>query len=419
VNPGCDPALSSPTNCVASTSYSGSDVTSFHMQSVCNEEQSPFWNESHIDWDLNDPIGVSPAALNGFVQTAANDARQVSPPLNDIDGLRSMGYFDSGDLNYYYFMASSFATSDRWFSPTMSRTELNRMYLLAATSAGHVYPLAPPYGPLTNTTIFQELQNAGITWKIYVNPEGTNCSATDSACLIGFSYINMFTYEQTILNTPSLLQNIVPISQFTTDVQNGTLPQVALIEPASNAGLDEHPNDQDTSSPSSVQAGANYASGLINALMASPSWKDSAMMFTYDEAGGYYDHVSPQSATPPENPNSPTYLPIDLQPTDICDAPGQLGTGTCNFAHTGYRLPMIVISPFAKKNYVSHTVYDFTAILGLIEARFDVPALTNRDAAQASMAADFFDFVNVPWATPPSPPAQITTGQCTLAAPTQ
>jgi phospholipase C len=153
--------------------------------------------------------------------------------------------------------------------------------------------------------------------------------------------------------------------------------------------------------------------------MGIPSWKDSAMIFTYDEAGGYYDHVSPQAAAPPENPNSPTYLPIDLQPNDICDAPGQLGTGTCNFAHTGYRLPMIVISPFAKKNYVSHTVYDFTAILGLIEARFRVPALTNRDAAQSSMAADFFDFVNVPWATPPSPPAQTTTGQCTLAAPTQ
>ena len=157
-----------------------------------------------------------------------------------------------------------------------------------------MYPLAAPYGPLTNTTIFEELQNAGITWKIYVNPEGTNCAATDSACLAGFSYINMFTYEQTILDTPNLLQNIVPISQFTTDAQNGTLPQVALIEPASVAQLDEHPNDQDTDSPIDIQAGASYAAGLINALMASPSWKDSAMIFTYDEPGGFYDHVSPQ-----------------------------------------------------------------------------------------------------------------------------
>ncbi len=417
---GCDPAFpyippsggmpAQNTSCSPDTSNL---VTSFHMTSMCTEEPSPFWNEAHNDWDLSDPTGLNPPTFNGFVVTAADDARQVTPALNDTNGLRAMGYFDGGDLNYYYFMASNFATSDRWFTPTMSRTQLNRMYLLAATSAGHVYPLAAPYGPLTNTTIFEELQNAGITWKIYVNPEGTNCAATDSACLAGFSYINMFTYEQTILDTPNLLQNIVPISQFTTDAQNGTLPQVALIEPASVAQLDEHPNDQDTESPIDIQAGASYASGLINALMAGPNWKDSAMIFTYDEFGGFYDHVSPQPMPSPDG-----IEPIDLQPMDICDAPGQLGTGTCNFTYTGYRVPLIVISPFAKKNYVSHTVYDYTAILTLIEKRFSVPALTKRDAAQADMSADFFDFVNVPWATPPNPKPQITSGQCSLAAPT-
>jgi phospholipase C len=416
---GCDPAFpyipangstaAQNTSCMPDPSNL---VTSFHMASMCTEEPSPFWNEAHIDWDLNDPTGLSPAVFNGFVVTAANDARQVSPPLNDTNGLRAMGYFDGGDLNYYYFMASNFATSDRWFTPVMSRTQLNRMYMLAATSAGHVYPLAPPYTPLTNPTIFEELQNASITWKIYVNPEGTNCAATDSSCLIGSSYINMFTYEQTILNTPALLQNIVPISQFLTDAQNGTLPQVALIEPASSASLDEHPNDVDTETPSDIQAGASYASGLINALMAGPNWKDSAMIFTYDEFGGLYDHVSPQPMPSPDG-----IQPIDLQPNDICDATGQIGTGTCDFTYTGYRVPLIVISPFARKNFVSHTVRDYTAMLQLIELRFGLGALTKRDAAQPDMT-EFFDFVNVPWATPPSPPAQLTNGQCSLAPPT-
>jgi phospholipase C len=416
---GCDPAFpyipangstaAQNTSCMPDPSNL---VTSFHMASMCTEEPSPFWNEAHIDWDLNDPTGLSPAVFNGFVVTAANDARQVSPPLNDTNGLRAMGYFDGGDLNYYYFMASNFATSDRWFTPVMSRTQLNRMYMLAATSAGHVYPLAPPYTPLTNPTIFEELQNASITWKIYVNPEGTNCAATDSSCLIGSSYINMFTYEQTILNTPALLQNIVPISQFLTDAQNGTLPQVALIEPASSASLDEHPNDVDTETPSDIQAGASYAAGLINALMAGPNWKDSAMIFTYDEFGGLYDHVSPQPMPSPDG-----IQPIDLQPNDICDATGQIGTGTCDFTYTGYRVPLIVISPFAKKNFVSHTVRDYTAMLQLIELRFGLAALTKRDAAQTDMT-EFFDFVNVPWATPPSPPAQLTNGQCSLAPPT-
>src|ERR1022692_4451006 len=95
--------------------------------------------------------------------------------LMDTNGIRAMGYFDASDLNYYYFMASNFATSDRWFSPVMDRTQINRMYLLAATSAGHAHPLAAPETPLTVTTIFEELQNAGITWKIYVDPDGTSC----------------------------------------------------------------------------------------------------------------------------------------------------------------------------------------------------------------------------------------------------
>jgi len=411
--PGCDPTQPPPANCAVDAA---NPISSFHFASVCQENQSPFWNESHNDWDYTDPTGANPAQLNGFVLSAANDARQNSPAFMDANGVRAMGYFDSTDLNYYYFMASNFATSDRWFSPVMSRTELNRMYMMAATSQGYAYPIGSDsndQSPLTATPIFEALQNAGVSWKIYVNPEGTGCTDTDSACLISHSYINMFTYETTILNTPTLLQNIVPVSQFTIDAQNGTLPQFALIEPASDAGLDEHPSDSDEY-PSNVQTGASYAASLINTLMTSPSWSDSALIFTYDEAGGYYDHVSPQPAMAPDQFVSP----IDLQTGDICDAPGQLGTGTCDFEWTGYRVPLIVISPFAKKNYVSHTVYDHTAILKLVETRFGLSNLTQRDLAQADMSKnDFFDFVNKPWATPPTPPAQITTGSCTLTPP--
>jgi phospholipase C len=269
-------------------------------------------------------------------------------------------------------------------------------------------------------TIFEELQNAGITWKIYVNADNTSCANmtgdAQSECLLeGYSYLNQFAYEETILNsagqTPDLLQNIVPVTQFTSDAQNGTLPQVALIEPASAQGLDEHPSDNDAY-PENIQQGAMYAAGLINALMASPSWSDSAMIFTYDEFGGFYDHVPPQTAAVPDQ----YAYPIDLQPTDECDGANQ-SSGVCSFGMTGYRVPLIVISPFSKKNYVSHTVYDATAVLALIEKRFGLAPLTNRDKAQADMSADFFDFTNVPWATPPTPPAQNTNGTCSTAAP--
>ncbi len=139
--------------------------------------------------------------------------------------------------------------------------------------------------------------------------------------------------------------------------------------------------------------------------MTSVSWKDSAFILTYDEFGGLYDHVPPQPAVSPDG-----IAPKDLLPLDICTT----ATGPdCHFTYTGYRLPLIVVSPYAKKHFVSHTVMDTTAILKLIEIRFGVGALTKRDAAQKSMG-EFFNFSNPPWLTPPTPPAQNTNGACYL-----
>jgi phospholipase C len=137
------------------------------------------------------------------------------------------------------------------------------------------------------------------------------------------------------------------------------------------------------------------------------------VVLTYDEFGGFYDHVSPQPAVPPgDGTNYPTDLitsPPDICLNDTTDA-------ICGFYYTGYRLPLIVISPFTKANYVSHTVMDYTAILKLIETRFNLPSLTARDAAQPDMT-EFFDFAKVPWATPPqNVPTQPTNMQCVLEA---
>lgn len=409
--PGCDPAKPFPAF-IYCNADPANPVTSYHSASVCQEELSPFWNESHHDYNYADPEGNSPGLLNGFVISGADDARQYNNPgpSNDVNGLRTMGYFDWTDLNYYYFMASNFATSDRWFSPAMDRTQINRMYLLAGTSAGHVYPLHGSDRQLTVPTIFEKLQDAGISWKIYIDPDHSTCAGNPTgSCLESISYMNQFVYGTQIKNSPTLSQNIVPISQYTTDLQNGTLPQVALIEPPSSAGLDEHPTDVNSQGGVNVQHGAVFASGIINGLMNSSSWKDSLLIFSYDEFGGFYDHVPPQPMPSPDG-----IPPSGLQPGDACDST----TGPlCDFTWTGYRVPLIVISPYTKKNFVSHTVRDYTAILKLIENRFGLTALTNRDAAQADMS-EFFDFVNEPWATPPSPPAQVTTGTCSLAAPT-
>ncbi|HVG91630.1 MAG TPA: alkaline phosphatase family protein [Alphaproteobacteria bacterium] len=133
-------------------------------------------------------------------------------------------------------------------------------------------------------------------------------------------------------------------------------------------------------------------------------------MLTWDEGGGLYDHVSPQPMPSPDG-----IAPKDLRANDIClNTDGSINSSpTCNFMYTGYRLPLVVISPFTKKNYVSHTVADYTAILKLIETRFNLHSLTARDAAQMDMT-EFFDFNAAPWKTPSTPPDQITTGACYL-----
>ncbi|HUD65031.1 MAG TPA: alkaline phosphatase family protein [Candidatus Sulfotelmatobacter sp.] len=402
-NPGCDAAYPPPNDCVVDSK--SPKVASYHLITQCIENPSPSWNEGHVEWNLSNPVSATPS-LNGYVYTGAHDARLNNPPFHDIDGIRSMGYYDDTDLNYYYLMASEFATSDRWFAPVMTRTSSNRDYLIAATSQGYVYPIGTDSADqslLTAATIFQELQNAGITWKIYVNPENTPCASNPTPqCLLKLSYVQNFQWGQTIpANYP---QHLVPISQFFTDLKNGTLPQVAQIEPASSAGLDEHGSDSDQY-PINIQLGARYVSSLIDALMTSASWKNSAFILTFDEVGGLYDHVAAQPAVSPDG-----IKPRDLLSGDICTRT----TGpNCDFTYTGYRLPLIVVSPYARKHYVNHNVADFTAILKLIETRFNLPALTKRDAAQINMT-QFFNFNFPPWMTPPTPPVQTTSGSCYL-----
>lgn len=393
-NPGCDPNYSG-----CKIDADSPQIQSYKFITECIENPGDEWSASLRDRNRADPLSAD-ATLDGFVWDSAIYARTVG--FYDTDGIRSMGYYDSSDVNYYYFMATAFATSDRWFSPVMTRTPVNRNYLDGATSQGHVHTLKRTDRPLSSPPIFEALQDAGITWKIYVNP-GNVCTGPpyDPACLLTLSSVQTFAWGQTI--PTKYPNNIVPISQYFTDLQNGTLPQVGEIEEASDVGLDEHPSDYDDS-PTNIQSGAKYVSSLINGLMTSSSWQDSVFILTYDEFGGVYDHVPPQPAVSPDG-----IKPLDLRPTDVCYPP-QTGP-VCDFVFTGYRMPLIVVSPFTKQNYVSHTVADTTAILKFIETRYGLQPLNHRDAAQMDMT-EFFDFDDPPWITPPTPPAQATNGPC-------
>jgi phospholipase C len=192
------------------------------------------------------------------------------------------------------------------------------------------------------------------------------------------------------------------VTDYFTDVAKGTLPSVAFIETGAFSGRDEHPSGKNLSlnppvqSIINIQAGAKFVSTIINALMNSPSWKDSVFLWATDEGGGAFDHVPPIGV-----PNPDGVKPVLCQDKDV-----HVGG---DFNITGFRVPNFVVSPFARKNYVSHTPMDYTAYLKLIEIRWNLPSLTQRDASMPSME-EFFDFSTVPWATPPTPPAQVTTG---------
>lgn len=345
-------------------------IAPFHLVTECTEDLSPFWNEDHLDFNLHDPLS-DVAKMDGFAYTAGKFATDENKNNNgqykDLIGARSMGYYTAEDLPFYYFMASQFATSDRWFSPMFSRTQANRMYLLASTSQGYVYP---PSSGLTAKTIFKDLDDGHVSWKIYVTDPGGTYLAYFPA---------YYSQHQA---------NIVPASQFATDAASGTLPAVALIESGYNSRLDEHPTNP-------IQKGEIYAASLINALLGSPSWKDSVFIETWDENGGFYDHVPPLDAVNPDG-----IKPRDLGPNDF---PG-------DFTRTGFRVPLLVISPFAKKGYVSHTPTDYTAMLKFIETRWNLPPLTKRDAAQIDMT-EFFDW-SAPNTNPPTGPRPFETLPC-------
>src|SRR5258706_1863958 len=294
-------------------------VSAFHMVQKCSENLSAAWNESHVQYNRTVQNDSAPATNDGFVYVAGkfareNNANGVSPQYRDTEGLRAMGFYDGSDLPYYYFMASNFATSDRWFAPAPTRTQPNRMYALAATSEGHAYP---PNASLTSKTIFQALEEKGVSWKVYETEAGATY----------MKYFNTFYQAHTA--------NFVSVDQYKTDAANGTLPAVALIESGyETAALDEHPQND-------IQKGAAFVAGLMNTLMTSQSWKDSVFILTFDEAGGFYDHVAPMAPVP--NPDG--IPPSDLPSTDIKG----------DFTRTTFRVPLVVIGPYVKKNFGSHT----------------------------------------------------------------
>src|SRR5579863_3245828 len=363
------------------TNPEGQQFAPFHARTECVENLSPAWDETHYDIDLvgNDWLNLtqnSQYLMDRFLDTTRSVPAQYDPTQT-----RPLGYYDQTDLPFYYELATQFATSDTWYSPVPANTIPNRMYLFAATSYGHAFPPTSPSDPAwLRPTFFRKLTQAGITWRYYYQDN------------------SVFLAQWADWNNSEIRNNVRNIQEYYNILASRTadheLPQVIFIERASSTGYDEHPDNN-------IQTGAARARQVITAMLGSGAWPDSAFILTYDEGGGLFDHVKPILVTPPGDYSQPT----DLTSRD------QRGM----FNVTGFRVPVIVVSPWVKPHDVSHLPMDYTAILKLIETRFTLPALTQRDANAGNMTDvnnGFFDFTSPHMLVVPSLPTQPTNGDC-------
>lgn len=283
------------------------------------------------------------------------------------------------DIPNYWAYAQTFVLSDNTFSSLEGPSFPNHLYTVAAQSGGAInlpnntvgdwgcdapanatVQILDPDGTqhvqfpcFDFQTVADSLQSKGISWKYYAPGQGQSgyiWSTLDEIRHIRFG---------SMWNT-----NVVSDTQFITDAQNGNLPAVSWL--VTSIALSDHP-------PNSACQGENWTVQQVNAIMQGPDWKSTAIFLTWDDFGGFYDHVPP-----------PT---VD------------------NYGF-GPRVPMIIISPFAKTEFVSHTQYEFSSVLKFIETRFGITALTGRDAVANDMT-DSFDFTQ-----PPRPPLILQTRAC-------
>ena len=355
----------------------------YHARTMCTENLSPQWDETHYDMHLStwDWLNVNQDSVFGMDLFLDDDWSNGKGGTYDTQKTRPLGYYDQTDLPYYYELATEFTTDDAWYSPMPGGTVPNRMYMFAATSYGHAFGPPNPNDPAwQQPTIFRRLTDAGITWRYYYQDN------------------SVFLAQWADWNDPKISGNVRNIQEYYNFLANPDadklLPQVIFIERATEIELDEHPLNN-------VQTGSAAVSTMINSLMSSAAWPDSAFILTYDEGGGLYDHVPPILVTPPDSLTEPT----DLQQGD---PPGY-------FNVTGFRVPNVVVSPWSRPQTVIHLATDYTSILKLLEDRFNLTPLTLRDATTQDMADPqngFFDFSAPNLLQPPPLPTQPTNGTC-------
>jgi phospholipase C len=280
----------------------GGSIAPYHFTSLSTPDIGHGWGATHSEYDGG--------KMDGFYAT---------------DGINCLGYYLQADLPFYYSLFKDFTLCTNYFCSLMGPTWPNRFYLAAGTSGGITTNGIWGYGVFDYPIILDLLEAAGITWKVYnIGWDSVPLGNTDNV----FVFWKRWAHDQRTRGSKG---------EYLNDLHLGRLPQVSFIIPSFARGWDEHP-------PADISVGMGIQEELITALMQSSAWESAAYIHTYDEAGGYFDHVAPAQL----------------------DAFG-----------LGIRVPTWVISPWAKPSHLEPTLYEHTSVLKFIEAIFGLPTLAS------------------------------------------
>ena len=282
--------------------------------------------------------------MDGFVYALRRRAQ---------NGALAMGYYDGYDIPLYWNIADNYVLFDRFFSSTPNNGIDSRMFWVAGQASSSATKI-PTASLDQQRTIFDQLTERGISWKFYVqnyNPALTYRSVEQFGSSTQVARVPLLAFDR-FIDDPKLSGNIVDLEQFYEDLRNDRLPSVVYISSSTSS----------EQAPSNLHAGTQLVRAMLNALMQSPAWDSSAFVITYDGWGGWYDHVVPPLV-------------------------GENGYG--------FRVPAMLVSPYARQGYIDHTTLDHTSILKFIQENYNLPPLTTR-AAKAASLTGAFDFAQAP-----------------------
>jgi phospholipase C len=267
-------------------------------------------------------------------------------------GPQSMSYFDDNSIAGYWDYAEEYGLADNYYAPVLSTTTPNRLMFLAGDT-----PVSANYGPPPripySSTVMRQLDDAGVSWGYY---DYVNAFSGPS---------NVYPLNYTSDEPQQALGNTRNISDLIQELSSGSgLPSVSFVNSLGVPNLTEHP-------PFNPRTGEQWTVSIVNRVMESNYWPSTAIFITWDEGGGFFDHVVP-----------PREFTVDHAFADELFGLGQ-------------RVPLLVISPYSRENYVSSVLLSHLSLIRFVEYNWNLPTL-NELIAESELPLDFFNFSQTP-----------------------